>query len=160
MSTIQKDHVVTLHYILRDDDGDVIDASEAGDPMIYLHGHESIVPGLEKALDGKAVGDKLKVVVEPEDGYGETTSEELEPLPREAFPEEIEPGMHFLVEDDDGDMCPVWIVEFDDEVVHVDLDHPLAGVRLNFEVEVLDVRPATKNELEHGHVHGEGGHEH
>ncbi|MCA9494678.1 MAG: peptidylprolyl isomerase [Myxococcales bacterium] len=160
MSTIQKDHVVTIHYILRDDDGDVIDASEAGEPMIYLHGHENIVPGLEKQLEGKKVGDKLTAVVEPEDGYGEPSVAELEPLPREAFPEDIEAGMQFMVEDDDGDLCPVWIVEFDDEVVHVDLDHPLAGVRLHFEVEIVEIRPATKEELAHGHVHGEHGHEH
>ena len=154
--TIQNDRVATLNFVLKDDDGDVIDASEAGDPLIYLHGHDNIVPGLEKALNGKSTGDKVKVVVEPADGYGETTTDELQAIPREAFPEDVEPGMLVELEDEDGEMVPIWVVEVEDDVVHVDIDHPLAGMRLHFDVDVVDVRAATAEEIEHGHPHVDG----
>lgn len=153
--TIQNDRVATLNFVLTDDDGDIIDASEAGDPLVYLHGHENVVPGLETALLGKSAGDKLKVVVEPEDGYGEATTDELHAIPREAFDDDIEAGMLVELEDEDGEMIPVWIAEIEDDVVHVDVDHPLAGMRLHFDLEVLDVRAATDDEIAHGHPHFE-----
>jgi len=152
--TIQNDHVATINFVLKDDEGEVIDASEANDPLVYLHGHENVVPGLEAALLGKAPGDRVQVVVEPADGYGETTTDELVAIPREAFEgDDIEPGMLVELEDEDGDLIPVWIAEIDDDAVHVDVDHPLAGLRLHFDCEILEVRKATADELEHGHPH-------
>lgn len=154
--TIQKDRVATIHYVLRDDEGEIIDASERDEPLPYLHGHDNIVPGLKVALEGKAKGETISVIVPPEEGYGEVTSDELQAMPKEAFPDDIEPGDQLEFEDEEGDSIPIWVVEIQDDVVHVDVDHPLAGVNLHFEVEVLDVREATAQELEDGYPAGEG----
>ncbi|TNF23672.1 MAG: peptidylprolyl isomerase [Deltaproteobacteria bacterium] len=150
---IENDRVATLNFVLKDDDGDIIDASEADAPLVYLHGHENIVPGLEAALLGKVAGDRVQVVVEPQDGYGETTTDELIALPRDAFEGDVEVGDLVELEDDDGDLIPVWVAEVDDDAIHVDVDHPLAGMRLHFDVEVLAVRSATEDEIGHGHPH-------
>ena len=155
--TIQNDRVATIHFVLKDDDGEIIDSSrEENEPLVYLHGHENIVPGLEAALLGKSAGAKVKVVVEPADGYGESTTDELQAMPREAFPEDVEAGDYLVFEGEDGEEMPIWVVEVEDDVVHIDVDHPLAGMRLHFDVEVLEVREATVEELDHGHPHFEG----
>ena len=157
--------VVVMNYTLRSEDGDVIDASEPGDPMAYLHGADNIVPGLEKALTGKAVGYKAQVVVDAVDGYGEREDEPPQAVPRNAFPPDMEvvPGMHFMAEGPNDEHAPIWVVGVEGDKVFVDSQHPLAGETLHFEVEVLSVRPATADELSHGHPHGadgHGGHEH
>ena len=154
--------VVVLNYTLRADDGEVIDASTKDDPMAYLHGADNIVPGLEQALTGKSVGFTGKVVVEPEDGYGEREDLPPEAVPRSAFPAEVKlaPGMQFMAEGPNDTHAPIWIAGIEGDQVFVDSQHPLAGKTLNFDVEVLDVRQATANELNHGHPHGPDGHGH
>ena len=152
--------VVTIKYTLTDPNGKVID--ESGDEgMDYLHGSENIVPGLEKQLEGRTVGDKLKAVVSPADGYGERKGAPQK-LPRSAFPEDvdIEVGMEFMAEGPSGDPMPVWVVGVTPTSVEIDRNHPLAGVTLTFDVEILTIRAATKDEQSHGHPHGPGGHHH
>jgi FKBP-type peptidyl-prolyl cis-trans isomerase SlyD len=162
MAQIAKDTVVSLHYTLRDDGGRLLDTSTEGPPLEYLHGTGSIVPGLEKALDGKAKGEKLKVVVSPEEGYGARDPRGKQEFPRDDFPEDLEirPGMQLVVEDEDGAEVPVWVLSVDARRVVLDMNHPLAGERLHFDVEVIDIRPATADELAHGHAHGPDGHGH
>ncbi len=160
MDVIGPETVVTLHYTLKNDAGKVIDSSRGGEPLEYLHGVGEIVPGLERALAGKAPGTKLQVVVPPEDGYGPRDPNGKQEFPREDFPEDltIEPGMQLIVEDEDGEEVPCWVLAADARVVTLDLNHPLAGERLHFDVEVLGLREATEEELEHGHAHGAHSH--
>jgi FKBP-type peptidyl-prolyl cis-trans isomerase SlyD len=159
--TIAENKVVTLHYTLTDDAGTVIDQSNDGS-FLYLHGASNIIPGLENALTGKAAGDELKVTVAPADAYGERNDAAKEEVPREMFPAdtEIEPGMQFHAEGPQGQMITVTVVDVTDDTVTVDGNHPLAGVQLNFDVKVIDVRDASAEELEHGHAHGPEGHHH
>lgn len=156
---ITSNKVVTIHYTLRNDAGEVLDTSDGGEPMAYLHGAGNIVPGLEAKLEGKATGDKLVAVVEPKDGYGEKSGPGAQTIPIAAFEGiEVRPGMTFVVEDDDGEQMPLRVIEVQDDRVVVDTDHPLAGETLHFTVEVVDVRDASADELLHGHVHD--GHDH
>jgi len=159
--TIQKDTVVAMHYTLRDDAGEVLDSSSGGEPLAYLHGHSNIVAGLEEALAGKDVGDKVEVKVGPEKGYGENHEELVQEVPRAAFEgvDDIQPGMRFQAETATGPR-PVVVTAVTDETVTVDGNHPLAGESLNFDVEIVETREASAEELEHGHVHGAGGHHH
>jgi FKBP-type peptidyl-prolyl cis-trans isomerase SlyD len=154
--------VVVLHYTLRNDAGDIIDSSEGDDPMAYLHGAQNIVPGLERALSGKTVGFAGKVTVPPADGYGERVEVPAQSVPRAAFPEhlELEPGMRFTAQGPDDQYVPIWIVAVEADTVQVESQHPLAGATLHFDVQVLQVREATSEELEHGHPHGPDGHHH
>lgn len=158
---IGKDAVVSIDYRLHLGDGEVVDESEAGDPLVYLHGYEEIVPGLEKALEGKSAGDKVKAVVKPEDAYGEYDPEGLEEVPRTEFPAEmeLEAGGVITGTDPDGDEVDFLVKEVKKDTVVVDFNHPMAGKTLHFDVTVREVRAATKDELEHGHAHGPG-HEH
>lgn len=155
-------HVVVMQYTLRSDEGEVLDASTPEDPMAYLHGAENIVPGLEKALLGKGVGFKGKVVVSPAEGYGEAENEEPDAIPRKAFPPDvdIEPGMTFMAEGPNDEHAPIWVLAVEGDKVLVSSEHPLAGKTLHFEVEILAVRKATQDELDHGHPHGPDGHGH
>jgi FKBP-type peptidyl-prolyl cis-trans isomerase SlyD len=154
--------VVSIKYTLRDDDGDVIDASEDGDPLEYLHGADNIVPGLERQLLGKVTGDKLTAVVPPAEGYGLPEGPGPQPVPRAAFPDdaELEQGLQFFARGPDGQQMALWVVEVNDDVVLVDANHPLAGATLHFEVEITAIRDATAEETEHGHPHGPHGHHH
>jgi len=160
MSTVAKDTVVSLHYTLRDDKGRILDSSAEGPPLEYLHGHGSIVPGLERALGGKKKGEKLQVVVPPEDGYGPRDPAGRQDVPRDELPDEIDlrPGTQLVVEDETGEERPVWVLTATPDTVTLDLNHPLAGERLHFDVEIVDVRAATEDELAHGHSHGPDGH--
>jgi FKBP-type peptidyl-prolyl cis-trans isomerase SlyD len=152
--------VVTIDYTLTDDQGEVLDSSKGEEPLVYVHGSGSIIPGLENALAGKSAGDALKVTIPPVDGYGERDEELVQPVPRNRFPGgSIEVGMRFHAQGSDGSQV-VTVVAIDDANVTVDANHPLAGMTLAFDVKVLEVRDATADELEHGHVHGKGGHEH
>jgi FKBP-type peptidyl-prolyl cis-trans isomerase SlyD len=159
---VQNDHVVEMHYVLKDSDGNVIDESPEGQPLPYLHGYENIVPGLEAALTGVSVGETKKVVVSPEDGYGIHEEEMILHVPREQLPPDMEPevGMTVEMETDEGHTVPVRVSEVHDDHVILDANHELAGVTLHFEVTISSVRPASAEELEHGHVHGEHGHHH
>ncbi|VAW83024.1 FKBP-type peptidyl-prolyl cis-trans isomerase SlyD [hydrothermal vent metagenome] len=158
---IEQNKVVTLNYTLTDNDGNVIDQSNDGS-FAYLHGANNIIPGLENALTGKTAGEKMDVAVEPTDGYGERDAEKTQTVPRNMFPEdaEIETGMQFHAQGPDGETLVVTVVKLEDDTVTVDGNHPLAGVALNFDVEVMDVRDASEEELQHGHVHGLEGHDH
>ena len=156
---ISEDSVVTLQYVLRDGAGAILDQSEPDDLLVYLQGHENIVPGLENALLGKRVGEKVDVVVSPEDGYGAATGE-VERVPMSSMPPDVSVGMDLLAQDPDGDVVPFWVCGIEGDEVIVTPDHPLAGVTLHFSVEIMDVRPATAEEIEHGHPHGPDGHGH
>jgi len=155
IAIINQDMVVGLAFTLRDDEGALIDEASSEDPLLYLHGHGNIVPGLEGALQGKTLGAQLSVVVAPEQAYGPRQGPGPQVVPRDAFPAdaELEPGMPFAVEDDDGNELQLFVIGVEDGEVLIDANHPLAGVTLNFEVEVVSVRAATQDELEHGHPH-------
>jgi FKBP-type peptidyl-prolyl cis-trans isomerase SlyD len=158
---IARDTVVTIDYKLTNDAGEVLDESE-GEPLVYIHGHGQLVPGLESALEGKDAGAKLEVAVPAKDGYGERVGSKMLEIPRDEFPEgeQVEPGMAIEAVGNDGKTVTLWIVDSNDEHVSVSLDHPLAGQTLHFDVNVKAVRAATKDELAHGHAHGDGGHHH
>lgn len=160
--TIAQNKVVTIHYEVRDvASQEVIDSSEGAAPMVYLHGHQNIIPGLEKALEGKHAGDELEVTIEPADAYGEYSEERVQQVPVEAFEgvEALEPGMAFTAQTEHGPVSII-VTEVTDTTATVDANHPLAGKSLHFKVKVAEVRDASEEELDHGHVHGEGGHHH
>ncbi|MBE7563582.1 peptidylprolyl isomerase [Acidithiobacillus sp. HP-6] len=158
---ISNDKVVTIDYSLTDEEGELIDSSVGEEPLIYLHGHHGIIPGLEQALAGHRAGDKVEVSIPPEEGYGDWDEDLVEVVAKEDFddPEDLEIGTQFETETDEGARLAT-VIDIEGDDVTVDLNHPLAGMTLNFDVTVLDVRDATAEELAHGHVHGEHGHEH
>ncbi len=158
---ITKNTVVTIDYTLTNDEGTVIDSSQGGEPFAYIHGIGYVIPGLESALEGKSAGDSLTVSVEPERGYGERDDSLVQVIPREAFesPDAVQEGMQFQLSTDDGTQV-VTAIKVDENGITVDGNHPLAGVHLNFDVTVVDVREASEEEVSHGHVHGPGGHDH
>ena len=158
---IESHKVVTMNYTLTDNDGNIIDQSgDAG--FAYLHGANNIIPGLESALTGKQAGDELQVSVTPNQAYGERDPAKTQSVPRNMFPAdtEIEPGMQFHAQGPNEEMVVVTIAEVAEDNIMVDGNHPLAGVHLNFAVEIIDVRDASEQELDHGHVHGPGWHDH
>jgi FKBP-type peptidyl-prolyl cis-trans isomerase SlyD len=159
---VGKDMVVTFHYTLRNEAGDVLDSSSGAEPLSYLHGYSNIVSGLEKALLGKAVGSQFKVTVEPSEGYGEREDEMVIQVPKKEWdlPEHVGAGEVVELQSPEGHVVPAVIVEIGSEFVVLDANHPLAGEQLFFEIELTAIRGATKEELEHGHVHGPGGHHH
>ncbi len=158
---ITKDVVAVIDYTLTDNDGTVIDQTTDGN-FAYLHNGMNIIPGLEAALLEKEAGDQLKVTIEPAQGYGEKDLAAIQQIPRKMFPAEadIKVGMQFQGESSDGQMTVVTITAINGDTLTVDGNHPLAGLTLNFKVTVVDVREASAEELEHGHVHGAGGHNH
>lgn len=153
--------VASFHYTLTDGTGKVLDSSEGQEPLSYLHGAGNIIPGLEKALLGKAAGAKLSVAVKAAEAYGERDDTMVQELPNTMFSgvEKIEVGMEFHAETEHG-LQVVTVTAVDNDTVTIDGNHPLAGIDLNFDVEVTDVRNATEEELSHGHAHGAGGHHH
>jgi FKBP-type peptidyl-prolyl cis-trans isomerase SlyD len=158
---IGKHNVVTIHYTLKDDSGNMMESSQGGAPMAYLHGANNIIPGLEAALEGKAIGDDVSVRIPPEEAYGVRDDSKTQAVPREMFGEqEVNVGAQFHAQSPDGGHITVTVVEVADNEVTVDANHPLAGMHLNFDVTVVEVRDATPEELEHGHVHGPEGHDH
>lgn len=150
--------VVAMDYALKDDEGTLLDQSQPGQPLTYLHGHRNIIPGLEAALEGKTAGDTVEVRVDPANGYGEPNPALEQVVPRDRFQgvESLEVGMQFQASTEQGPIS-VRVVKVDDEDVTVDGNHPLAGKHLNFNVTVQDVRPATEEEIAHGHIHQSGG---
>lgn len=159
---IAKNAVVSLTYQLADADGTVIE--KAGDPISYLHGgYDGIFPTVEEALEGKNIGDKFSVSMEPDDAFGEYEHELVRAEPRDMFPKEVAVGMQFeggAEGDDDEDFMLYTVTEVTDDEVTVDGNHPLAGKSLVFSGTVTGVRAASAEELTHGHVHGEGHHHH
>lgn len=161
MTQVSQNKAVYFNYTLTNDNGDTLDQSN-GQPLAYLHGFGNIIPGLENALLGKSAGDKLTVTVEPADAYGEYSSDAVQEVPRANFQgvDNIEAGMQFQSQTEDGHVMLVTVRDVQDDIVLVDANHPLAGERLTFDVEITEVRDATEEELAHGHVHGVGGHYH
>ncbi|MEI6146094.1 MAG: peptidylprolyl isomerase [Methylococcales bacterium] len=150
---------VSIHYTLTNDEGEVLDSSIDEEALVYLHGAGNIISGLEQSLVGKVAGDKFKVRIEPEHAYGELSDDMIQVIPREMFEgiDEIEVGMQFHAEVSHGTGI-VTVISLDEKDVTVDGNHPLAGVALTFDVEVLEVRAATEEETHHGHIHGAGCH--
>ncbi len=158
---IAADRVVLIHYTLKGDDGIVIDSSAGAEPLAYIQGHGSLVSGLEKALEGKQDGDSLAVSVAPVDGYGIHDASLIQRVPKRSMQGsgEIKKGMQFQARTDDG-MRLFTVTALVGDMVTLDGNHPLADKTLHFDVQVVSVRDATAEELEHGHVHGAGGHHH
>lgn len=158
---IEDNKIVVMNYTLTKDDGEVLDQSDDGS-FAYLHGAQNIIPGLENALDGKKAGDKLQVKVAPADGYGERNAEMVQVVGKEMFESEteIEVGMQFNAEGPEGHPLMITVTAVDDNDITIDGNHPLAGVGLNFDVAIVEVKDASQEEIEHGHVHGPDGHHH
>jgi FKBP-type peptidyl-prolyl cis-trans isomerase SlyD len=146
--------VASFHYTLTNDQGEILDSSEGHDPLSYIHGYRMIIPGLEKALNGKSAGDTFNVTVDPQEAYGERHEDLIQDISRGVFPEdkEIVPGMKFHAQTEDGTQI-ITVVEVGDEQITIDANHPLAGERLTFDIEVTGIRDATEEEKSHGHVH-------
>lgn len=158
---IEPNSVVTLNYTLKDNDGNVLDQSDDGS-FLYLHGAMNIIPGLENALTGKSTGDELQVKVSPEDGYGEKDPARIQEVPKSMFQDDsqVQVGVQFQAQSPDGQAIVVTVTEIKEEAVVIDANHALAGMDLNFDVKIVDVRAASEEEIAHGHVHGPGGHNH
>ena len=158
---IKENSVVTLHYTLKDNDGKIIDQSDDGS-FLYMHGAMNIIPGLENALAGKSAGDEISVKVSPEEGYGVKDEARIQEVPKDMFDsaDDIQVGVQFHAQGPDGSAVVVTVIEVKDDAVVIDANHALAGVDLNFEVKIVDVREASEEEIEHGHVHGPHGHQH
>jgi FKBP-type peptidyl-prolyl cis-trans isomerase SlyD len=151
---ISKHKVAAIHYTLTDDSGNVLDSSVGSEPLYYLHGEGNLIPGMEEGLEGHSAGDKVTIDVTPEKGYGRRNPTLIEEVPKQAFGNQrIAVGMQF--ETNEGELITITNVSTD--TVTVDANHPLADQNLHFDVQVLDVRDATPDELDHGHVHGPGG---
>lgn len=161
--TISEKKVVQMHYTLKSTQGEVLDSSAGREPLAYIQGIGNIIPGLEKQLEGKVVGDKVQAVVAPEEAYGEKQDALVQVVPKAGFQgdadEVLQEGMQVQVQTNQGaQIATVTKIAGDD--VTLDLNHPLAGETLHFDVEIVEVRDATSEELDHGHVHGPGGHQH
>jgi len=156
---VADNRAVSIHYTLTDDDGEVLDSSEGREALEYLHGSGNIISGLEKALEGKAVGDKFNIRIAAQDAYGEFADEMIQVISRSMFEgiDNIEVGMQFQADVNYGTGV-VTVVEIDGDNITIDGNHPLAGQALTFDVEIVAIRPATKEEVAHGHIHGAGCH--
>lgn len=159
--SITQDQVVSIHYTLKDDTGEIIDSSANGEPLSYLHGHGNLIPGLERELTGRKAGDRLLLKIAPSDGYGEYDRELVQNVPRRSLKgiANVKVGLRLQAQTPQGTRA-VTVTRLAGDMVTLDGNHPLAGKNLNFEVEVAAVRAATAEELAHGHVHGAGGHHH
>jgi FKBP-type peptidyl-prolyl cis-trans isomerase SlyD len=150
---------VSIHYTLTNDDGEVLDSSIGDEALVFLQGSGNIISGLENAMVGKVAGDKFNVRIAPEDAYGELMEDMIQVISRDMFEgiDDIEVGMQFHADVSSGSGV-VTVVSIDDDNITIDGNHPLAGLALTFDVEVIDVRPATEEEAAHGHIHGAGCH--
>ncbi len=158
---ITKDHVVSIHYTLKDSSGKQLESSVGEQPLVYLQGHKNIIPGLEEALEGKSTGDKISVDIEPEKAYGTRNEQLVQAVPKSEFPDadNIKVGTHFEMDSPGGPILLV-VTEVQDDKIVLDGNHPMAGMKLSFDVEVMKIRKATDEEVAHRHVHGPGGHHH
>ncbi|TVP90161.1 MAG: peptidylprolyl isomerase [Thioalkalivibrio sp.] len=159
---ISENKVVSIDYTLKNDEGQVLDSSSGRGPLAYLQGHQNIISGLESALEGKAAGDNVQVTIPPADAYGERDESLSQAVPRQMFQDadKVQVGMQFQTTSEQGASQIVTVTGVDPEHVTVDANHPLAGETLTFDVTVVDVREPTQEEMDHGHVHGPGGHQH
>jgi FKBP-type peptidyl-prolyl cis-trans isomerase SlyD len=151
---VKDEMVVSMEYTLRVD-GEIIERSEQGEPIQFIQGIGQVVPGLEDALYGMQVGEGKKVTIPPEEGYGEIDEDAVAEIPADDFPDDIplEPGVGLILKDDEGDEQEAYILDVDDGMVYLSLNHPLAGEELEFEIKVIGLREADEDELDHGHVH-------
>lgn len=157
---IEKDRVVRFHYSVSEQGAEPVESSRDGEPLAILAGHGNIIPGLEKAMEGREAGEKFAVDVAAADAYGEKREGMVQRVPKKHFGNQrLAPGMQVVLNTNFGPR-PVTIAKVGMSVVDVDLNHPMAGKDLHFDIEVVDVREATPEEIEHGHVHGDGGHQH
>ena len=158
---IANDHVVEIDYTLTSKSGEVLDSSSGGQPLAYLHGHKNIVSGLEKDLEGKAIGDNFKSVVSPLDGYGEVNNQLVTEVPKEALASipDLKEGISIQAQSSQGTQV-FKVIKISEDKVTLDGNHPLAGHTLYFDITVKSVRMATEEEISHGHAHGPGGHHH
>ena len=158
---IGKHSVVSIHYTLKDDAGEVMDSSDGHEPLAYLHGANNLIPGLEEELQGKTTGATFQAVIEPKNAYGEINEDFIQTISKQMFQgvDDVQPGMTFVAQGEGGQQRQVRVVEVDGDDVTIDANHPMAGKTLHFDVEVVEVREATPQEVEHGHVH-DGGHDH
>lgn len=158
---VAKDRVVRFHYALSDEDGTPIENSGGNAPLAVLWGHGGLIAGVERALEGRAAGDRFEIRVSPEEGYGERRPELVQRLPKKYFsqPAKLKPGMVTQLDTERGPRA-VTVLKVGMSVIDVDGNHPLAGRTLHFAIEVVDVREASREEIDHGHVHGDGGVEH
>jgi FKBP-type peptidyl-prolyl cis-trans isomerase SlyD len=158
---IEKDRVVVFHYSLSDESGAAIESSRGAEPLAILHGHGNIIAGLEQAMSGRAAGETFSVSVPPEQGYGPRREDFTQRIPKKYFRngDALKPGMSATLGTQDGPRTVI-IMKVGSSVVDVDLNHPMAGKTLNFDIEITDVREASAEEIVHRHVHGPGGHHH
>lgn len=157
---IEKDRVVRFHYTVSEQGQELLESSKEREPMAILVGHNNIIPGLENALEGREAGDSFDVDVAAADAYGERRDGLSQRVPKKHFNERnLAPGMQVVLNTNFGPRA-VTIEKVGMSVVDVDLNHPMSGKDLHFDIEIVDVREASKEEVEHGHVHGEGGHQH
>ena len=153
--SVVKDQVVSIHYTVKDEKGVKVESSRGSDPLVYLHGHNQVISGLEKALQGKKVGDKFSAEISPEEGYGDYDEDLVATVNKAQFKEQkqLKVGGIFQFVDQEGNPVVVRITKIDKDSVVIDQNHPFAGQNLVFDLEVVKIRPATKTELEHGHAH-------
>jgi FKBP-type peptidyl-prolyl cis-trans isomerase SlyD len=151
--------VVSIAYTLKDDAGETLDTSVGGEPLVYIHGVGNLVPGLEKALEGKAVGEHVSVVVSPEEGYGVRDESLIRKVPLRKLPPKVQAGARVRAQTEAGPVV-LLVVAIQGDYATVDPNHPLASKNLHFDVDVVTIRDATAEELEHGHAHGPEGHHH
>ena len=159
--SINDDMVVQFNYTLRDEKGDVLETNEGHDPIAYLHGHDNMMPGVEKSIEGKEVGEKFTVTLPAAETYGERNEEAEQRVSVKHLQgaKVWKPGMRALINTDQGQR-QVTIIKVGKFMATVDVNHPLAGRELTFDIELLDAREATAEEIAHGHAHGKGGHQH
>ncbi len=158
---ISQHTVVSLDYTLKNSEGELLDTSDGREPLVYLQGVGALIPGLEKELEGKEKGENVKAVIAPEDAYGSRRDDLLKVVPKSGFrgEEQMQEGMQVQLDTEHGPALAI-ISKIDGEDVTLDLNHPLADMTLHFDVTIVDVREASAEEIEHGHVHGPGGHQH
>lgn len=159
---IEANKVVTMNFTLTDENGNVLDSTDTGGPFSYISGTGMVLPKLEEAVSGMIIGTKKQLKLQAKDGYGEYNDDAVQAVGKENFPQDfiLEAGMEYMASNPDGVQMPFIITNVEDQTVTIDFNHPLAGKNLHFDLELLDVRNATPEELNHGHVHGTGGHHH
>lgn len=152
---IEQHQVVSIDYELKNDNGDVLDSSAGQEPLTYLHGTGGLIPGLEKALEGKSADDELEVTIPPAEAYGEFDDSLVQKVTKAAFDgvDNIEPGMQFQAQGNAGEVQSITVIEVEGDDVTIDANHPLAGETLHFSVQIREVRAATDEEKDHGHAH-------